>query len=87
MFSNNSYLDEPQCTEFKRTTINFIKVFKDFRENTKRLLNKIKEKELKKNKCLSNVQHNINIKLMEMVKKNPGFESRIQEGDRNIEED
>lgn len=36
MTANENYLDELQDRGFKRTIINFIKVFKEFRENTKK---------------------------------------------------
>lgn len=44
MSANENYLDEPQETEFKRT-VKFIKEFKEFKEDTKKHLSEIKEKE------------------------------------------
>lgn len=40
MPANEDYLDELQDTGLKRTTINFIKEFKTFKENSKEKLNK-----------------------------------------------
>lgn len=52
MLANENYLDELQDTECKRTIINFIKEFKDFKEDTKRQLSGIKENKLKENERL-----------------------------------
>ena len=49
MFVNGNYLDESYGTEFKRTIINF-KEFKEFKENIKKQLDEIKEKEFEGNK-------------------------------------
>jgi hypothetical protein len=74
MFNNENYLDEPQNTEFERTIINFLKEHKEFKDKTKNQLAEIKNKELKKNNCLTDVQETTNwwfqesIRLMEMIK-------------------
>lgn len=44
MFANETLLDELQDTELKRRFINFIKEFKEIKKDTKKQLNKIKEK-------------------------------------------
>lgn len=44
MSANENYQDEPQEKEFKRT-VKFIKEFNEFKEDTKKNLSKIKEKE------------------------------------------
>lgn len=49
--------------QFKRTTINFIKEFQEFKEDKKKQINEIKQ-----NKLLSDAQENTNIKLMEIAK-------------------
>ena len=48
MCVNENYLDELQNTKFKRTIINFIKVFKEFKDTMKQL-NEIKKDVLKEN--------------------------------------
>jgi hypothetical protein len=48
MIANENYLNEPQDTEFKRTIASFIKEFKEFREDTKKQLNEIKTKILRR---------------------------------------
>ena len=40
--------------------IDYSKQLQEFKEDLKKMLNKIKEGELKENKCLSGVQENIN---------------------------
>lgn len=41
-----------------KTIINFIKEFKELKEDRKKQLNELKEKELKESKCLSDAQEN-----------------------------
>lgn len=65
MFSNEKYLDEPQDIEYKRTVINFIKEFKESKEDKNKLLTKL-QKEY--NKWLSDVQKNTNTHMNEMIK-------------------
>lgn len=48
MLTNDSCLDELQETEFKRTVINIIQELKEYKGNTEKQLDKIKERELKK---------------------------------------
>jgi hypothetical protein len=67
MLDSKNYLNELQETEFKRTIIDFIKELMEFKEEAKKKLNEIKEKE-RKNKCLRNAQENTNIRVMEMTK-------------------
>lgn len=52
MLSNENSLSKPQEVKFKSTLTNFITEFK-IKWDTKVELNKIKKKELKHNKCLS----------------------------------
>ena len=68
MFDNENYLDEPQNTKFKRTIINFLKELKEFKDKTKNQLIEIKNKEHKKNNCLTDVQETTDIRLVEMIK-------------------
>lgn len=58
VFANGNYLDKAQCTRFKGTIINFIEEFKEFKEDTKKQLNKIKEEKLNENKCPNDTQGN-----------------------------
>lgn len=53
MFANENYIDEPQDTELNRTTTNFNKESKEFKEDIKKQLDKIKE-----SKQLSDTQEN-----------------------------
>lgn len=62
MFTNENYPDKPQDTKFKRAIINFIKAFKGYKEDKKKLFNELK------NKDLGDGQENTNIKLMKMIK-------------------
>lgn len=79
MFSTKNYFDEPQNTTFKRTIINFIKEFREFKEDTKKHLNEIKENILKeRKKCQHDAQETTNIKLAE-TDKNPGLCNFIYE--------
>lgn len=50
--------------ELKRTAIDFIKEFKQFKNVTKKQLSEIGEKEHKENKHLSDPQENTNIRLV-----------------------
>lgn len=45
------YLDGPQETTSRRKNVNFTE-FQDLKAGTKKQLNEIKERKLKKNKCL-----------------------------------
>jgi hypothetical protein len=56
MLANENFLDESQDKEFQRKMINFIKVFKEFMEDTMKQLSELMEKECKENKCFSDVQ-------------------------------
>lgn len=47
--------------------LNFLKEFREFKEDTKKLFNKIKEKEPKENKCLNGTKENTKARLMEMI--------------------
>lgn len=74
MFANENYPDKPQDTKFKRAIINFIKGFKECKENKRKLFNELK----KKNKDLGDGQENTNTTLIEMIKTIPRFENGIQ---------
>lgn len=45
MFAGENYLHEPQDTKFKRTSINPIKEFKEFKQDAKKQSNEVKVKE------------------------------------------
>lgn len=64
MFVIKSYLNELHDKEFQRIIINFIKEWKDFKQATKKQLNNIKEKKLKENENLSDVQESTNRRLI-----------------------
>lgn len=49
MFANEIYLEETVDTEFKRTMVNSIKEYKEFKVDTKKQFNQIKELECKRN--------------------------------------
>lgn len=55
-------MDGPQDPKIERTIINFIKEFKEVKEDTKIQLNGMKEKELQENNRLSADQENTNIR-------------------------
>lgn len=55
-------MNASQDTEFKRTTIIFIKEFEAFKEGMKKQLGGIKEKELRENTNLSGAQEKKNVK-------------------------
>lgn len=65
MLANKKCKNEFHDTEFKRTITNFIKELKEL-EDRKKQLSEI-ENELKKNKCLSDVQENTNIKTYDRI--------------------
>ena len=46
MFALETYLDELQDTEIKRKSINLLREFKQFKENTKKPFSEIREKSL-----------------------------------------
>ena len=50
MLANENYLDELQDTEIKREIKTLHKNFQEFKEDTKKRLNEIKEKGLEENK-------------------------------------
>lgn len=62
MFASENELDGPQDPKIERTIINFIKEFKEVKEDTKIQLNGMKEKELQENNRLSADQENTNIR-------------------------
>lgn len=65
MFANEDYLGEPKTQKLE--VINFIKIVKEFKEDPKKQLNEIKQKEFKEDKCQSDSQENNNRRLMEMM--------------------
>jgi hypothetical protein len=77
MITNENYLGELQDPETKRTTINLLGEFKQFKENTKKEFNEIREKELKEKKCLSVAQENTNIRLIEMMKATQDLKAKL----------
>lgn len=79
MFNNENDLDGLQNMRFKVIIINFIKDFKEVKEDPKKQLSKIKEKEHKENKHMDHTQNNTNIRLMELTKTNQDFRMEINQ--------
>lgn len=72
----------------------FINKFMDFKEDTKKLLNEIREKETKNkcmnnnmNKCMNDELETTNKRLIEIMKTIQDLRVEFQSGDRNTKED
>lgn len=56
MLANENYLDELQVTKIIKKSANLVKELEEFKEDTKKQLSGIKDKELKENERLRDVQ-------------------------------
>lgn len=56
MLANENYLDELQVTKIIKKSANLVKELEEFKEDTKKQLSGIKDKELKENERLGDVQ-------------------------------
>lgn len=67
MLANENYLDELQVTKIKKSA-NLLKELEEFKEDTKKQLSGIKDKELKENERLRDVQEDTSTRLTELTK-------------------
>lgn len=68
MLANENYLDELQVTKIIKKSANLVKELEEFKEDTKKQLSGIKDKELKENERLRDVQEDTSTRLTELTK-------------------
>lgn len=68
MLANENYLDELHVTKIIKKSANLVKELEEFKEDTKKQLSGIKDKELKENERLRDVQEDTSTRLTELTK-------------------